>query len=210
MSKKHARATISVRGHATAFARPDEARCTLVLAAVHPTAPAALDDVAARSQTLSGLLDALGIDAADRFTSSATVGDHTEYPEGVAVYMGKRAAIRVDVRLRDLSQLGALLRDAVDRAGAQVEPPRYTVAGDNPAQLEAYRLAAGDARLRADAYAEGLGIKAGDVLAVAEAGAELQPRFAAKAFAGESADLGIELGEMEVSASVSVTFAVAG
>lgn len=208
MSKKHIPATITVHGRATSFASPDEARCTLVLAAVHPAAPAAMDDVAARSQTLAGVLDALGIDPADRFTSSVTVGDHTEYPEGIAVYMGKRAVVQVEVRVRDLTQMAALLKDAADRAGATVEAPRYSVAAENPAQLEAYRLAATDAARRASAYAEGLGVEVGAVLAVAEQGAEVLPRFAAKVMSAD-AGLRVEAGEMEVSAAVSVTFAIA-
>jgi len=169
MSKKHARATISVRGHATAFARPDEAAAPLVLAAVHPTR-------AGRARRRRGALpDPVGPArrARHRRRRPVHVLRHGRRPHGVSRGRGRlhgqagrdpgrRAAART---CRSSARSCAT---AVDRAGAQVEPPRYTVAGDNPAQLEAYRLAAGDARLRADAYAEGLGIKAGDVLAVAE------------------------------------------
>jgi uncharacterized protein YggE len=207
VSKKPNAATISVRGRAISFAQPDEARCTLSVSAVHPTAQVAIDDVAGRAVTLATVLDGLGIEPFDRFTSAVVVGEHSEYRDGVPVYLGQRAAVQIEVRLRDPSLVGLLLRDAVDRAGAAVEPPRYSVSSDNPAQLEAYRLAARDARRRAEAYAEGLGVKVGDVCAVSEPGVEIAPRFA-KSFAGEAGGLPIEVGEMEVAAAVSVTYAI--
>ena len=209
MSKKRRQATISVTGRATAFARPDEARCALALSAVHPTGALAIDDVAARAETLSGLLDTLGIDPADRFTSAVVVAEHSEYRDGVPVYLGQRAAVQVEVRLRDPARVAPVLRGAVDAAGASVEPPRDASAYDTrTSAFEAYRRAAQDASRRAQAYAEGLGTTAGAVLAVSEPGAEISARFASKALAGDTAGLPVELGEMEVTATVAVTFAL--
>src|SRR5205814_3244773 len=122
-------------------------------------------------EALSALLDELGIDPDDRFTSSAVVDDQTEFRNGASVVIGQRASVRIDVRVRDTAQVGRLVRDAVDRARAHVEPPRWFVAPDNPAWIEAYGAAAVDARRRAEAYAGGLGLRLGDVVAIAEPGA---------------------------------------
>ena len=204
-------ATVSVRGRATAFARPDEARCSLSITHVHTTAPTAIGEVTRRAEALSALFEELGVAAGDRFTSSVVVDDQTEFRNGASVVTGQRASVRIDVRLRDTGEVGRLLRDAVDRARAHVDPPRWIVAPDNPAQLDAYRAAAADARRRAEAYAGGLGLRVGAVVAAAEPGADAQPPGLMRAHAATAADapaVPVEPGDLEVSAAVSVTFAL--
>jgi uncharacterized protein len=205
-------ATVSVRGRATAFARPDEARCTLSISHVHTTAPTAIGEVTRRAEALAAVLDELGIAPGDRFTSSVVVDEQTEHRNGASVVVGQRASIRVEVRVRDTARVGRLVRDAVDRARAHVSPPRWIVAADNPAQLDAYRAAAVDARRRADAYAGGLGLRAGAALTVTEAGADALPvpaaRLASLALPSERAEVPVEAGDLEVSAAVTVTFAL--
>jgi uncharacterized protein len=201
-------ATLTVRGRASSFAQPDEARCAFTVSAVHEAAAAAIDDVTTRAETLAAVLDELDIAAADRFTSAVTVADQIEYRDGAAVVVGRRASLRVEVRVKATAIVGRLLRAAVDRAGADVDGPRWIVAADSSDQLEAYRSAARDARRRAEAYAEGVGAQVGRVTEMREHEAELFPRFPSARAAAAPADVPIEAGELEVLAAVTVTFAL--
>jgi uncharacterized protein YggE len=67
-------ATVAVRGRASSFAQPDEARCGFAVSAVHEAAAAAIDDVTTRAETLAAVLDELDIAVpiASRRPSSST------------------------------------------------------------------------------------------------------------------------------------------
>ncbi len=58
----------------------------------------------------------------------------------------------------------------VAEAGAEVTGPRWSLVPDNPAHEAARRAAASDARRRAEAYADALGLTLGPVAWVAEPG----------------------------------------
>jgi uncharacterized protein len=76
-----------------------------------------------------------------------------------------RAWNQVVVRVGDASVVGELIAGAVDR-GAQVSGPAWTIATNNPARVEACKEAALDARRRAQAYADALGVRVGALVAV--------------------------------------------
>jgi uncharacterized protein YggE len=80
-----------------------------------------------------------------------------------------RAWNQVVVRVGDASVVGELIAGAVDR-GAQVSGPAWTIATNNPARVEACKEAALDARRRAQAYADALGVRVGALVAVRDPG----------------------------------------
>lgn len=105
------------------------------------------------------------------------------------------------------------MREAVERAGAQVQGPTWRVAPDNPARLEACGRAASDARAKAGAYAESLGMRLGDVQEIADPGTAgfggtyrvLSGGYVPTVAASH---VDVESGGLEVSAAVDVTFAL--
>ena len=80
---------------------------------------------------------------------------------------GQRATVTVDVRLRDVTLLGRLLREAAERGRAQVLATRWVIDSGNPAYAAVRTAAAANARGRAEAYAAGLGMRVGRVLEAA-------------------------------------------
>ena len=204
---------ITVRGTATAPGRPDDLRIVLTLIALAPSPDGALDGVGRRSDRLQSLMDAAGVPAGDRSTSGVTVGEVKEWEENRQVSRGYQATVTTAVRLSDAAALGPLLAQAVAEVEPEVSGPTWRLAPDNPARLEACRLAVADARRRAEAYVEALGATLGPVVAVAEAGtghgsdgwrmgaAEFDQPTMMRA-AGPS----VEPGDIDVSASVDVVF----
>ncbi|HWC31751.1 MAG TPA: SIMPL domain-containing protein, partial [Actinomycetota bacterium] len=79
---------------------------------------------------------------------------------------GFRASSSVTVRIDDVAIIGKLMSEATGRARAEVRGPWWGVKPDNAARAEACRLAATDARRKAEAYAAALGKRLGDVLEV--------------------------------------------
>jgi uncharacterized protein len=204
-------ASVTVRGTGTAGATPDEATVILELAELRPTAEEAYTQVAGRSAALAAVLDGLGVEQARRSSGGVSVGEESEYVEGRQQHRGFRATARTSVRLDDPALVARLLREAVSETGARVEGPSWLVRADNPAQLEAARAAAAAARRKAEAYAGALGVRLGALERVAEPGLDLPtPRPFQRVLAADvsAAEIGVEPGELLVSASVEVTYAL--
>jgi uncharacterized protein YggE len=204
---------VTVTGEASVPARPDEVRIALRLREVQETADDALTRVAERGERLRALLDELGIDAASRTTSGVMVREEREYERNRWVGKGFAAEARTIVRLTDATVLGRLITQATARAEALVDGPWWRILPENPARLEACRLAAQDARLKAAAYAASLDAELGSVAWIREtAGSEYAPMprqafaLAAGAGGGPEPEMNVEPGEMDVAATVTVSF----
>jgi uncharacterized protein YggE len=203
---------VTVTGEASVPARPDEVRIALRLRELRDTADDALTRVAGRSEGLRALLDELGVPEASRTTSGVMVREEREYERNRWVNKGFAAEARTIVRLTDPAILGRLITQATARADAQVDGPWWRILPDNPARLEACRQAARDARLKAEAYAASLGAQLGPIAWIRESSGEYAPMprpafaLAARATGPEQAEMDVEPGEMDVSASVSVSF----
>jgi uncharacterized protein YggE len=201
-------------GSARVAARPDRAVLRLELVALKPTPSEALADVAARGEVLARTLADDGVGEGDRTTRGVTLREHREWDRrrDEETFRGHHASTITVVQVRDIATLGRILRDVVDEAGARVTGPEWVVDAENPARLEAYRLAALDARRRAQAYAEALGMSLGAVIELSDApaprpGPEPMPRML-QAVAADAAPVPVEAGDVDVDATVRVTFAL--
>jgi uncharacterized protein len=198
-------ASLTVRGHGLVRCEPDELELELSVSVSRPGAPDALAEAAQRAEALAAVLDRLGVPGEARGTTGLFVREDVEYdPQGRPQRSGFVAASHLTVRLPSAEGLGELLRDAVEEAQARVQGPVWRVADDNPARLEACRRAAADARRRAEAYAEALGLTLGAVTSVAEPAVQLHGAAFGPLLAAEIA---VETPRIEVAAAVEVTFA---
>jgi uncharacterized protein len=199
-------ATVKVRGRGTVPTRADEAMLTFEVVSVADSAADAFSEASDRSAVLDLVLDEAGIDAEARSTVGTAVQEFDEYGNGQVVRHRHRAANAVNVRLTDTEAVTRLLRAAVERAGANVRGPIWRVRDSAAAEAEACRKAVADAKGRADAYAERLGLRVGAVVAVEDAPEwPMQVGFApVRAMA--TADPAVYPAEFGVSAAVDVTF----
>jgi uncharacterized protein YggE len=202
---------ITVRGEAVVATAPDEVRFRLSVSALRSRHTEALQDVTARSHELDTLLDELGIPKSKRTTSGISIRENREWVEERSVHRGYEALSSIVVRLDDPSIAGRLLEGAVVRAQALVDGPWWSVAGENPARLEACGEAARDARRKAGAYAEASGIRVGPIVSIRETvevpwrGGEM---LSGGARGVSTEEIGIEPGQLDVVASVTIAFAI--
>jgi uncharacterized protein YggE len=209
--------TITVRGEAVVPAEPDELRLRLIVSAVRPQQADALEDVTARSHALDSLLDELDVPKPMRTTSGLSIREKREWvteatAEGThrerSVHRGYEVHNSMLVRLDDPTIAGRLLEGAVERAQAHVEGPSWHVDGANPARIEACREAARDGRRKAEAYAGALGLRIGVVSSVSES-LEVPWRGGAMlSGAARTEEIGIEPGQLDVFATVTIEFAI--
>lgn len=204
----HARpSTVTVAGIGTVSAVPDMAEITTGVVTQAPTAAQAL---AANSQAMERLLQALGslgIATRDIQTTSINVspvrrqGRDGQPPE----ITGYEVTNQVRVKVRDLPSLGRVLDQQVGQGANLVHGIQFGRQEPVPLQDEARKRAMADARRKAELYAGAASLRVGRVVAVQEAGAassrpEMAPRMAM------SAAVPVAPGEQEIQASVTVTF----
>ena len=200
-------ATVTVAGTGTVSAAPDMAEITTGVVTQAPTAAQAL---AANSQAMERLLQALGtlgVAARDIQTTSVNVsplrrqGRDAPSPE----ITGYEVTNQVRVKVRDLPRLGRILDQQVGQGANLVYGIQFGQQEPAPLRDEARKRAMADARRKAELYAAAAALKVGRVVAVQEAGAaaprpEMAPRMTM------SAAVSVAPGEQEIQASVTVTF----
>lgn len=209
-------ATVTVCGTASREVQPDFVIISLGLTTVETDAPSAIDVVAERSNELSGVLSALGLQRQDWITEGVNVAEEFEWRKDTQVSVGYRATTGVAVTMRNLDKVGGLLRDAVGSCHATVRNLVWRVDKDNPAHHELLADAALDARRRAEAYTAALGIGLGTVEVISEeplreGGSRSDDLFATASLrlhkvadAGPAMD--VSGGLVELSASVYIRF----
>jgi uncharacterized protein YggE len=176
---------ITVRGDAIVPGEPNEVRSRLEVSATHPRSEDALAEVAERSHLLDTLLSDLGISKAKRSTSGLTVREKREWINERSIHRGYEALGSVLVRPEDPAVAGRLMQGAVEQAQAHIEGPGGTSTG----------LRRGPVRSIAEAAVATPWSRGGRMLAMADG-----PTAAA--------EIGIDAGELEVSASVTITFGI--
>ena len=200
-------ATITVRGRGTARARPDEVLITFEVVSVGDAPAEAFAEVAERTAELERVLDEVGVPEPARSTSGIGLHPYQEHDPQGAPRTRHRAFNRIGLRLADAERVPQLLRASVERAQAEVQGPWWRLADDNPARLEACRLAAGEAGLRAEAYAAALGLRLGPVETVAEVTGGGEVGRPALGFTLTDAETPLHPGELEATTAVDVTYA---
>jgi len=215
MAESDERPVVRVQGTAMTRTLPDKASLDLRVTQVDRDPSEALRVAGERAAAVAAILREAGIPDAAWHTSGVSVAEEWRWERSKSVNYGHRATAVFDVTITDdLGVVGTIVSKAV-AAGAEVTDQELVVSPDNAGRQEAYRRAALDAKARASAYADALGLKLGAVLRIDEIG-ESRPaplgRMMAMAAprdddAGE-APSAVHIGEVEIDASVTVTFAL--
>jgi uncharacterized protein YggE len=207
-------ATVTARGEAVAPTRPDEGIWTIEVTSLDASPDHALATVGALGKELETLLAELSVPSEKRSTTGVTVREEHDWADGKQTHRGYRAQNVVTVRLADPTLAGRLIEGSIARAKASVRGPTWWIAPGNEARLEACRQAAAEAKRKAEAYADALGLHLGEVAEIREPAAGLtEPRPLAAPIALRAApepSLEVDPGELEVKAQVEVTFHLNG
>lgn len=197
--------TLSVTGRGEVRAVPDMARLQVGVAERADRAAAALAAMGAATAAVLDRLAAAGIAPEDLQTRSLRLGPvYSERTPGEPPRIaGFEAVTDIDVTVRDLEALGAVL-DAVVADGAnRLGGIAFDMQDRAAAQDEARRLAVVDAKAKAALYAEAANVALGDLTALREAGGDGGPRpFMEAAAFSDRGGVPVAPGEIEIAAEV--------
>jgi uncharacterized protein YggE len=195
-------ASVTVRGTAAASVTPDRAELSLEVSHRAKEAAAALDQVAVHSQQVEAILERHAVGRDDWATEGVHVGEDIEWRNNQQVRVGYVASTALTVTIRSLDLVGTVVRDAVTEAGAGVRSLTWRVDRDNPARRALLADAACDARVRATAYAEALGLQLGEVELISETPIQAEPGPSPRMAMAPMMDAKVSGPAMEVSAGL--------
>lgn len=200
---------LSVSGSGHVDAVPDMATISIGVEHQAKAAGQAMAEVSAATASVLARLGDAGIAARDMQTSGFSLGPVYDYSgDGPARLTGFRASNQVTARLRDLGQLGTVL-DAVVRDGAnQIGGLSFGMAETAALEDEARRLAVADARHKAEVLARAAGVELGAVISITSGGAAPVPLPMMEIRAVAAEPVPVAAGEVSISASVQMVFAI--
>jgi len=202
-----------VIGTGEASARPDVAVISAGVVAQAETARGALAENTQAMNRVFEQLRAAGLPPEDLQTAQFAVtplyesrqpDPQTTQPPRI---VGYQVSNQVSARVRDIDRLGATL-DALVGAGANsIDGLVFDLADPKQVLGEARDAAVADALAKAKRYAAAAGVQLGAIISIEEGGGYPPPRPMMRAEA-MAADVPIAPGQTELSASVTITFAL--
>jgi uncharacterized protein len=201
---------VQVSGQASVQRVPDRATVQL---AVETIAPSAREATAANAATMDRVLAAirqLGVpDARIQTTRIDLHPRHETRRDGTPpAIVGYQAVNQVIVHLDDVMLVGRVVDAGVQAGANRVTGVNFQLSDPDAAYHDAIRLAVEKARAEAMVIAQALGETLGPPLQVTTGGAQVPPQFRMDAMRMEAAqmDTPVQPGELDVRATVSITF----
>jgi uncharacterized protein YggE len=197
---------IVTSGDATVSRRPDTAFVGVGVEAQASSAAAAQRDLAGKAARLIARAKALGLADKDINTAGYSIGPNY-LPDGVL--SGYRASEQLQLNWHNVDTTGSALDALVQEGGATNLSVSFGLADPKGAQAEARALAIADARARAAAMANAAGVRLGQVLRVSDYASAGRTPVADFAPAALSAGTQVPVGQLEITVTVEMVFAIA-
>jgi len=195
--------TITVTGSGTSTTVADRAAFQFGVTTSAADAKDALARNSAAAAAVIAALKSAGAAASDIQTSGVSLSPQTG-PDGSQI-TGYTASNTVDVAMQ-LAKAGAVVDAAVNAGADSVWGPGLTVSDQSSLYRDALGKAVADARAKAQALADAAGVQLGAVQSLEEnGGAPVPLPYAAK---GSAAETPIEPGTQQITANVTVTYAL--
>ena len=164
-----------------------------------------------KSNAVIEKIKSMGVDAKDIQTTNYSVQPITQQrPNTTPSITGYRINNQLSVRIRKMEDAGKILDAAIAAGANNIYGVSFSVDDPTPYQQQARAAAVKDAMDKAGQLAKAANIQLGKVLTISEASTAPRPimRAANLAFSADAASVPIESGELEISVSVEMKFAV--
>lgn len=206
---------VTVTGYGSIRAQPDMATVRFGVVTIDVDPEAARSQNASASAAAMNAIRALGVEDRKIRLDVLRLEPFREYDAETRRYIDKgfQAVRQVSVRLEDLDLLPAMIAEVVQQGANRIQGITYGIQDREAYEFEALRDALESARSKAGIMVETLGAELGTVLRIREQGVNIpapqiqfERAMSAKADAPEPA--AYASGEMEITATVSVSFAI--
>jgi len=159
------KSTIEVTGSGSVEVNPDRVNVSI---GVEKRADTTLDAQKLVNEAINGTLDAvraLSIDGLELKTTRLRLDPVYSREEGKdPELLGYEAQRRVKITMTDLSRVGAVIDAAIQGGINDLDGVYFSIADEQPHKLAALKSATRNAKMKAEAMAESLGMRLGDVV----------------------------------------------
>ena len=160
-------------------ADPDLAIVTGGVTTTAPTATEALRQNSAEMEKVIAAVRRAGIAEADVQTTGINLNAQYNYEgrrEGQPPrFIGYQASNRVEMRVKDIARLGAILDSLVTAGATDINGPNFVLENSDALEAEARLKTVAKAQAKADAYARAAGFRSARLTGISETGAMSPP-----------------------------------
>lgn len=208
-----AAATLSLAVTERIEADPDLAIVTGGVTTTAPTATEALRQNSAEMQKVIAAVRRAGIAEKDVQTTGINLNAQYNY-EGrrdgqPPLFIGYQASNRVELRVKDIARLGAILDSLVTAGATDINGPNFVLENSEALETQARLKTVAQGQAKADAYARTAGFRSARLTGISETGAMSPPPMPY----GESAirvtaarDVPVSPGQIRQAVTVNFTF----
>jgi uncharacterized protein YggE len=204
---------ITIGGMGKVTAKPDLAKVDLGIFSEGATVSVVQGDSTTKMNAIIDALKKMGIKDADIQTSNYSLQPKIDWTDGKQRIIGYTLSQTVNVKVRDLGKVGDVIEAGTSLGANQVYGVQFTIDDPRSLQDEARLKAIAEAKKKAEALADAVGLHIVKVVSFSEAGG-FEPPYPMPYAAGIGGDAAlkaapqIEAGSLDVSMNVSVTFEV--
>lgn len=203
--------SLSVSGTGTVYLTPDIAYIYVGVETHDADISKALADNNVQAQAVVDALKNLGVAPEDIQTSNFSIWSMEDYDEMGQQYMKYVVTNNVYITVRDLSNLGNLLSTVVASGANTINSITFDVSDKAAAQSEARQKAMADANALASELADTAGVRLGDIQTLTYT--DYYPTYysgmgGGGAASAPNASVPIQVGQLEVSVTVNVTYGI--
>ncbi len=202
---------IQVQGSGSIEVRPDIAMVQLgVKSQVRTSATEALNEISTKLESVTQALKESGIADDDLKTSNFTINPVYDYQDGRTIPRGYEASETLQVKIRNLDNVGQVLSRTTVEGVNQVGGLTFVSDNGEDLRTQAEAVAIADARAKAEKLAESLGVRLGEVKSYSASTGGPEPLFrdlALSEAAGGSAPP-VPAGTQETTATVNITYEI--
>jgi len=179
--------TITLSGHGEVMAVPDIANVYFTILEEAKTVKEAQDAVAVVEKASLDFLESKNVDEKDIQASNASFGPKYEYqydaresmpctmygcpPQpGKSIITGYEAYESITVKVRNTDDVGSIMQGLGGLGVTDLSGPNFTIDNEDTLKAEARKKAIEDARTKAEALAEDLGVRLGRIANFSEGG----------------------------------------
>lgn len=203
---------ISVSGTGKVRAKPNVAQASIGVEVTAPTLADATSQANTKSSALVDKLKSLGVADKDIQTTNYSVQPIQQArPNATPTITGYRVNNQFQVTIRKIEDAGKILDAAVAAGANNIYGVSFTIDDTTALQQQARAAAVKDAQDKAKQLATVANVQLGKILVINEGGVSPRPFVQARTFAAAAADsmsVPVETGELEVTVTVDVRFAI--
>jgi len=212
--------TISVTATGEVYAAPDLALTSFSVLTEARTVDEALSENTVKMNAVIAFVKSEGVEDKDVKTTGFNIYPRYEWqekatcippcPSGRRVLVGYEVRQTLQVKIRDMAKIGAIVQGATEQGANQVSNLQFTIDDEDELKKQAREQAIDEAKTKAKELASQLGVKLGKVVEFSEG--SVSPRYYAMEEAvmgkGGGEDLQIETGENKIAVTVTVTYEI--